>query len=169
MNPDDYDDLPDSFMNQPVACFSMMQDGKCAAIIGYPRNSIIQASCRYMKYGDCLRAIVSFHDMLPSSQKEITSDLVSMLQAEVHRSGKVVQRPVHINKFVFYSVFIDRIIVITRKYKLPIIKRIPLVYAAILSELPDHFINATKKYVNCSKEKIPIDVMEFTMVLYNDI
>ena len=90
MNPDDYNELPDSFMNQPVACFSMMQDGKRAAIIGYPRDSIIQASCRYMKYGDYLRAIVSFYDMLPSSQKDITSDLVAMLQAEVHRIGMVV-------------------------------------------------------------------------------
>ena len=169
MNPGDYEDLPDAFMNKPVACYSTTKAEKRAALIGYPRDSAVQASLRYLKYSSCLKSLIQFYNSLPSSRKQITTELVSMLEAEVKKTGKVHRNPVHINKFVFYTIFTDRIIVITKLHKLTIIQRVPLVFASILSELPDHFINATEKYVNPLKTKVPTDVLEFAMNLYNDI
>ena len=47
MNPGVYPDLEHSFMNQPIACFSTMQDQQHLSLIGYPRDSIIQSSLCY--------------------------------------------------------------------------------------------------------------------------
>ena len=174
MNPGDYEDLlSDSFMNQPVACYSTTKAEKRAALIGYPRDSAVQASLRYLKYSSYLKSLIQFYNSLPSSRKQITTELVSMLEAEVKKTGKVHRYPVHINKFVFYTIFTDRIMVITKLHKLTIIQRVPLVYASILSELPDHFMNATEKYVstygeigdNRSQEGLKKDFLYSKMVM----
>jgi hypothetical protein len=169
MNPTEYHDLKDSFMNQPVACYSSMQDEQRVSLIGYPRDSVIQASLCYMKYRKCLETIINFYHEVPPFRKDISVELVAKLLSVVKQTKRVHQLPVNLNKFVFYSIFIDRNIEIIKKHQLCVFRRIPLVYAAILSKIPDHFMKATGQYVCNPKVEVPSDIFEFALQLYDDV
>eukprot|EP00957_Ditylum_brightwellii_P084010 6386017-Ditylum_brightwellii.AAC.1 len=54
-NPREYCHMRDSYMNMPVACFSVTEGGERFAVIGYGRDSVVNFSLRYDKYGECLK------------------------------------------------------------------------------------------------------------------
>jgi hypothetical protein len=103
-----------------------------------------------MKYKPCLQRIMSFYHNLSEEKKTITIYWVKELVKLSTNDGFAVRLPVHVDKFVFYSPFIWRILQLTQMYSLDVYKRLSLVYMCILSESPDIFIKVTN---NLLKDK----------------
>ena len=157
-------------MNTPVVCYSMKSGDTRCSLIGYGRESVVAASLRKLKYGPCINNIMKFYHFRPSSSKHISSELVQELSSKAKMKKGPYQFPLHINKMVTYSVYIDHILYISRKHNLDIYHRIPLVYSTILSESPDYFMKATdtllQKDSNIWSSHSITDLAE---ILYDDI
>ena len=106
-NPSEHDGLNDSFMNMPVACFSVKKKDNRCSIIGYGRESIVSSSLRRLKFGPCISTIMRYYGELPEERKKITTDLVKQLSLEAIALNKPVRFSLHTNKMVTYSVYVD--------------------------------------------------------------
>ena len=99
-NPKEYDTLQDSFMNMPVACYSVKKSDERCALIGYGCNSVVLASLRYLRYHQCLQSVITFYNDLPNNQKNITTSLVDKLCQQV-KEEEPARIMVHTNKMVY--------------------------------------------------------------------
>ena len=169
-NPGMYTELEDCNLNMPVVCYARKVDNTRVTIIGYGRDSVVQSSLRKLKYERCLKTIIDFYNSCSDSNKKISSNLVKTLSTQVKMDGMPHCFPLHTNKMVSYSVYIDRILYLLLKYNLDVYHRIVLVYSAILSESPDYYMRATDEMMMTSKKIWSCtDVMSFAQMLYNKI
>ena len=165
-NPRQLPDIEESYMNSIVGCFGKTQGSTTTKIIGYGRDSVVKTSYRLKKFGPCIKAVILFYYSLPVNSREITCEIFNQLKNQADSNGWVCRPECHMNKFVFYSLFIDQTYIIPHKYHIDVYQKISILYATILSESPDFFMKVTRKHTETSSLWKKKDYREIAFILY---
>ena len=86
-------------MNQLVGCFAKKRGQIRILLIGFGRESVVNTTIYYRKFGPCLESITMFYNKLPDDKFDITTTLVEKLNNEVKEKGFIHHFPNHFNKY----------------------------------------------------------------------
>ena len=111
-------------MNQPVGWFSKKRCQIRRLFIGFGRESFVNTSIRYSKFGSCLESITIFYNELPDDKYGIKKTLVENLNNEVKEKGSIHHFPNNFNKYTYYYLFIDIILILESKHGLDSYKKV---------------------------------------------
>ena len=70
-NPNIHDSSSDLFVNNPVGCFAKKRGQIRRLLIGFGRESVVNTSIRYIKFGPCLESITMFYNKLSDDKFDI--------------------------------------------------------------------------------------------------
>jgi hypothetical protein len=115
------------------------------AMIGYSRKSCYDAGIRTMILAPVVREVARWYYDLPSTRSKASNDLFGMPRFE--NDSSIVVFPVHCDKSVGLSPFIDGIIKMQATFALTKEQSVALCYHVVTNESPFYFWETVREYI----------------------